>query len=148
MRMRLPVPPALVRPVIIAVAEWHHVSAETIAATYSEGEQAWLREIDSDLAEMVEALFDWSAPVLIGAPLEDDVWLTADRQILSCAVLHVMVDSLRSLHEACEGYSTGANDVPALERHHRRIGDLLGLFRQTELLTATPVRGGASCRSR
>ncbi len=144
MRIRLPVPPALARPVIIAVAEWHHVSAETIEAASGRAGRTRLHEIDPDLAEMAEALHDGSVPVLDGA----DVWLTAERQILSCAVLHVMVDSIRSLHEACEGYPTGANDVPALERHHRRIGDLLSLFRQTELLTATPVRGSEPCRSR
>lgn len=140
MRMRIPARAGLVRPLVVAVAAWYDVNEREIDMAIRSEALAWLGEVDSDLIEMVETLraIEWSPVPLPGEEVED-VRLTAERQILSYAVLRLMRDAIARLDAACEGYPDGRCDVPEIERLDHRLGELIGLFRETELLTGGAV---------
>jgi hypothetical protein len=138
MRIWIPVPEHLLRPLVLQVAEWHGLTAADIDAAVRPDGLVRLRDRDADLAEMVETLQHWTDPAdQDGA---GDIRVSAERQILSHAILHLIRKDVRALDHACAIYPTGANDVPDLDRIHHQLGELLGLFRQTELLTGAVPR--------
>ncbi len=141
MRMWIPVRAGLVRPLVVAVAAWHGVNERETDTAIQPEALAWRREVDGDLAEMVETLraIEWD-PLALPGEVACGVRLTAEREILSHAVLRLMRDAIARLDAACTNYPEGRCDVPEIEQLDRHLGELIGLFRQTELLAGGTVR--------
>ncbi len=154
MRVTISIPTRLLRPLADALAARYGYTARSLHDLWAGAPRACLAE-DPDLAETLGMLGHIQAELAEGAGDDHvvEVAVTGERELLSAAVHELLQSGVAALTEACERYPTGTEDVPELEHANRHVGEVLRLFRETELVSAQHPdqpnpRGGPPCPSR
>ncbi len=154
MRVTISIPTRLLAPLADALAARYGYAACALHDLWADAPRASVTE-DPDLAETLGMLDHIRAELAEVADKDAgiEVAVTGERELLSAAVHDLVQHAATALAEACERYPTGTEDVPALEQVNRHVAEILGVFRETELVSVQhPDRsnpsGGPSCPSR
>jgi hypothetical protein len=135
MRVTISIPTRLLAPLADALAGRYGYTAE--ALQHASANTPPPRRRDPDLIETLGMLdqIDTELTEIAGNDHVVEVALTGERQLLSAAVYDLLQHRAAALMQACERFPTGTDDVPDLEQANRHVGEVLRLFRETELVS-------------
>ena len=138
MRVTISVPTRLLAPLADALAGRYGYTAEALRdASANTPPDAPDAGYDGDLIETLGMLdqIDTELTEIAANDRVVEVALTGERQLLSAAVYDLLQHGAAALMQACERFPTGTDDVPDLEEASRHVGEVLRLFRETELVS-------------
>ncbi len=146
MRVTISIPTRLLAPLADALAGRYGFKADYLHEYARNVSADRVREADPDLFAtlgMIDHIYAELAETA-GNDRVVEVAVTGERELLSAAVYdHLLRDAVAALSEACDRFPTSHDDVPDLEELHRHVGDVLRVFRDTELVSVQhPDRPG------
>ncbi len=144
MRVTISIPTRLLTPLADALAARYGYTAQALHDLWADAPRAGVAE-DPDRAETLGILNHIHTELAETAGNDHvvEVEVTGERELLSAAVHDLLQSGVAALADACERYPTGTDDVPDLEELHRRVGEVLRVFRETELVSVQhPDRSG------
>jgi hypothetical protein len=145
MRVTISIATRLLGPLADALAGRYGYTAEYLHEFSLNVPPARVRERDPDLFEtlgMIDQTYAERSEIARNDRVIE-VAVTGERELLSAAVYDLLQHTVAALNEACERFPTGPDDVPDLEEACRRVGDVLRVLRETELVSVQhPDRPG------
>lgn len=142
MRITISIPTRLLGPLADALAGRHGYTAEALQGASADTPPP-PNPRDPELVEtlgMID-LIDSEMKEVAGSERVVEVAVTGERELLSAAVYELVALAVVALADACERFPIGPDDVPDLEQANRHVGEVLRVFRETELVSVQHPEG-------